>query len=591
LTFACKYQLLIAVTWVVVPLNAAADGSRLAPSGKEFVDVLRVATAKSAAGQWSDAARQWQRVVEINPVNEEYWQRLADAHYKSGEFRQAILAFEKVLDLGGYCFPSETAYSIARSFASLGDKAQALKWLQSAFAMGYRDLDHAKNDPLFKTLHDDPQFLALVGPFDTTKMSRDEGWRSDLSLLQKELERKSYPQFVKLSKGELESEVARLSREIPNLSDVQVSIQFMKLAAKIGVGHTEALPLSNPEFAQKLPLKFFLFKEGLYIVAADPKYQDLLGAQVLNFGDATAKQAMTAIDSVVFKDNANWVNAIGPYLLRYTTLLKGLNLVSDSSHVPLTIRDSEGRTRTVTVNADASYPEIWNIYPYPKSWVGFPRGEDGPLPLYTRHMDALYWFEYLPEHRTVYFQYNRVLSDPEEPFDKFVERLFTFIEQHEVEKLVIDLRWNNGGNTYLLPPLIHALVSSSKINREGGLFVIIGRRTFSAAQNAASYIQRDTRAIFVGEPTGGKPNSLGDETYVTLPHSKILASVADVYWEGSWPQDFRNWVAPQIFIEPTFQDYRSKQDPALDTILTFGQPDFTISQHPGFWCKAENNGR
>ena len=156
-----------------------------------------------------------------------------------------------------------------------------------------------------------------------------------------------------------------------------------------------------------------------------------------------------------------------------------------------------------------------------------------------------------------------------------------------MDRLIIDLRWNNGGNTYLLPPLINALVRAPKINREGGLFVIIGRRTFSAAGNAAAYIQRQTNAIFVGEPTGAKPNSLGDEAYFMLPYSKLAASVADVYWQGSWPQDFRKWIAPQIFVEPTFEAYRSNHDAAMDAILGLVRPSFAISQHPGFWCKSE----
>jgi hypothetical protein len=241
-----------------------------------------------------------------------------------------------------------------------------------------------------------------------------------------------------------------------------------------------------------------------------------------------------------------WLKTMGPNLLRYTALLKALNLISDPLQVPLTIHDLQGRTRTVTISADPSQPDIWNSYPYPGGWVGFSPAGAAPAPLYLKNMSAFYWFQYLPESRTVYFQYNRVLDDPKEPFDKFVARLFVFIGQNDVDKLILDLRWNNGGNTYLLPPLVNALVGSPKINREGGLFVIVGRRTFSAAGNAAAYIQRQTDAIFVGEPTGAKPNSLGDEVYFTLPYSKLSASVADVYWESSWPQDFRKWIAPDI---------------------------------------------
>ena len=227
-----EYRLYIALVGIVLFLGMAVEsaGAQAAPPN-EFIDALRAAKATCGAGQWTQAARAWERVVQMNPVNEEYWQRLAEAQYKSGEFKQAIPAFEKVLDLGGYCFPSETAYSIARSYAALGDKENAAMWLQDAFARGYRDLDHAQSDPSFKLLHDDPRFVELVGPFEDGQLSRDQGWRRDLALLQRELERKSYPQFVKMSHEELEAEVTNLSKNIPKLSDLQAALEVMKLMA------------------------------------------------------------------------------------------------------------------------------------------------------------------------------------------------------------------------------------------------------------------------------------------------------------------------------------------------------------------------
>jgi tetratricopeptide (TPR) repeat protein len=552
-----------------------------------FLDALGKAKASSAARQWANAAISWAHVVELNPVNEEYWQQLAEAYYRSGQFSNAIPAFEKVLELGGHCFPAETSYNLARSYALLADKQNALTWLQNAFARGYRDLDHAKNDKSLKILHDDPQFVALVGLPGTAALPRTEGWRRDLVLLQQELERKSYPQFVKMTREELRAEMARLSRDIPNLSDSQATIEIMRIVTKMGVGHSEAWPEYTGAFAKTLPLKLFLFKEGLYVVAAAAKYENLLGGQILKFGDRSADEAIEAVRPIVFRDNEIWVKTFGPYLLRFTEVLKTLNVVPDSSRVALTVRDLAGRTRTVVVDASSDYPNIWNDIPFPNTWVGFSSEHRGPPPLYLRNMQTFYWFEYLPERRTVYFQFNRVLPDSNEPFDQFVRRLFMFISTHDVDKLVIDLRSNNGGNTYLVPPLIHALISTSKINQDGKLFVIIGRRTFSAAENAAAYIQRETNAIFVGEPTGGKPSSLGDETYFNLPYSKLTASVADVYWESSWPQDFRTWVAPQILVEPTFEALNSNRDLALDAILDFVWPGFTIGQHPGFWCKSE----
>jgi DNA-binding SARP family transcriptional activator len=92
---------------ITLSLSMGAQGAPgNVQTANEFINALRIAQTTSAARRWPDAARAWEQVVQRNPVNEEYWQRMAEAHYKSGDFQKAISAFEKVLDLGGHCFPS-----------------------------------------------------------------------------------------------------------------------------------------------------------------------------------------------------------------------------------------------------------------------------------------------------------------------------------------------------------------------------------------------------------------------------------------------------------------------------------------------------
>jgi hypothetical protein len=190
------------------------------------------------------------------------------------------------------------------------------------------------------------------------------------------------------------------------------------------------------------------------------------------------------------------------------------------------------------------------------------------MPLYLRNSDIPYWFEYLPAEAGVYFQFNGVGDQPLEPIAMFCERLFTFIDNHQVSKLVIDLRWNGGGNTYLAQPLLHRLIGCTKINRRGCLYVIIGRGTFSAAQNTATAIERETNAIFVGEPSGSRPNFVGETIPFMLPYSKALVNVADLYWQTSWPMDHRPWIAPELYAPPTFETYSQNRDPALEAVLS-----------------------
>jgi hypothetical protein len=167
----------------------------------------------------------------------------------------------------------------------------------------------------------------------------------------------------------------------------------------------------------------------------------------------------------------------------------------------------------------------------------------------------------------VYFQFNGVGNQQPETLEAFCDRLFAFIGSHEVSKLVVDLRWNGGGDTFLAQPLLHHLISCAKINQPGCLYVIIGRGTFSAAQNTATAIERDTDAIFVGEPSGSRPNFVGETIPFQLPYSKVMVNVADLYWQTSWPMDHRPWIAPELYAPPAFETFSQNRDPAMEAIL------------------------
>jgi hypothetical protein len=133
---------------------------------------------------------------------------------------------------------------------------------------------------------------------------------------------------------------------------------------------------------------------------------------------------------------------------------------------------------------------------------------------------------------------------------------------------VIDIRENTGGNGDLNRSPVQQILRRPALDRRDRLFVIIGRRTFSAAQNMATYFERFTNAIFVGEPTGSSPNFVGEEVPITLPYSKVMANVSHLFWQSSWPQDQRIWLAPEIYLPPTFAAFRAGRDPALEALNT-----------------------
>jgi tetratricopeptide (TPR) repeat protein len=65
---------------------------------------------RSASGDWAEAAVLWGQVTDGNPVNGDYWARLAEARFAAEDYAGAREAYRKVLELGvraEYRWPSE----------------------------------------------------------------------------------------------------------------------------------------------------------------------------------------------------------------------------------------------------------------------------------------------------------------------------------------------------------------------------------------------------------------------------------------------------------------------------------------------------
>ncbi|HLI51264.1 MAG TPA: hypothetical protein VKU87_05675, partial [Thermomicrobiaceae bacterium] len=446
-----------------------------------FMRLLSRARAASDAEIWTEAIPLWEEVTSRNPVDGSFWRALGEARLQGAQYEQAISALQRSVELGAG-FPAEAVYGIARCRALMSQTEAALASLEEAFQRGFRHVELARSDAAFRPLRDEPRFRRLIGPVNDGPLSRDERWRVDLDWLVHEIKRLGFAPFHYVSEATFDETAGRLRAAIPGLTDAGIVVEMMKLMRLVDDGHTRLRSIANvPGLQQTLPLQFYLFEEGLFITAADPAYLGLLGSQVLSFAGTSVEALFDALEPLISRDNQEWLKQMTPYHLRELPLLHALGLVPEPDRVELRLMDQSGKERVEPVAVDSNHPDIWYAMPAPTSWVFLPDTIPGETPRYLHNAGVAYWFDYLADERLVYFQFNRVSNDVEESLEHFAARLFDFVERNPVEKLVIDLRWNNGGNTLLELPLLHRLIGCDALNQLGRLFVIIGRRTFSAA--------------------------------------------------------------------------------------------------------------
>jgi hypothetical protein len=91
--------------------------------------------------------------------------------------------------------------------------------------------------------------------------------------------------------------------------------------------------------------------------------------------------------------------------------------------------------------------------------------------------------------------------------------------------------------------------------------------TFSAAQTFASRIDQWTQAIFVGQPTGSRPNHYGNERKFELPNSGLRGTISSGWNQPVTSRDERATIAPDIAVPLRASDYFAGKDPALEEAL------------------------
>jgi C-terminal processing protease CtpA/Prc len=140
------------------------------------------------------------------------------------------------------------------------------------------------------------------------------------------------------------------------------------------------------------------------------------------------------------------------------------------------------------------------------------------------------------------------------------------IDKHPIKRVVVDLRWNGGGDSRVISPLKKALAARPKL--AGHVYVLIGPNTFSSALDNAMEWKRELRATLVGEPTGGKPGGYyGEVKKLTLPNSKLVVRYTSKYFGGPPDQDASS-LTPDIAAPLTLGDLISGRDPALGAAIT-----------------------
>jgi len=308
------------------------------------------------------------------------------------------------------------------------------------------------------------------------------------------------------------------------------------------------------------PLRLERFKEGRFVAQTTDEYKQALGARLVRIGDVKLEEVAQRLKELIPADNELDRRSRLRYFFIWSGVLQAEGILPQGETGRFTFLDRNGKQLTLDVRPIP--PEQ-----FLKSQLR-DLSDVGSAPLSAKNAQSNYWFEYLPDARTLYLAYNQCANDANKPFMDFVKELFAVVDAQSTERFVVDLRRNGGGNSAVIKSLYDELKKRPRLIDKGKLFVLVSNATFSSAFMNMLEMRDRMNAILVGEPSGQKPNAYGEVRRFQLPHSKIEVQYSTKFWELMKDSD-SPYLPVDIHVEPTFADYTQGRDAVLQAALDY----------------------
>ena len=388
--------------------------------------------------------------------------------------------------------------------------------------------------------------------------------RADLDHLLEALEQTHPNPWHGIHRSEFLAALDDLKGRLGDLSRDETAVELMRVTALLSRngrdGHQFAIPAAGSE-APILPMSVYEFAEGLFVTAALMPNEEIVGQRIVALAGHPIADVLAALEPLVPRDGPATVPAFRPAFLLSSEVLRGLGLTGPEE-VELTIVDAQGVEQTASLTP----------MPFDDYFAALGGNAMTQLParadtLYLSS-DEVISTRLLSEGHTLYIRYTQIRD-----LSGAMSAIREQAQDPAVERIVLDLRQNGGGDNHSYPALLSVLEDFADAH-PGRLVVLTDRITFSAAANFATEVEHGTDATFVGEAMGGGLNFWDDVIFISLPHLSLpmRVGVSTRYWEKSDPDDPRLTIEPNIAVPVRAADYFAGLDPALEAALEVGSP-------------------
>ncbi len=310
------------------------------------------------------------------------------------------------------------------------------------------------------------------------------------------------------------------------------------------------------------PLDVTLVEDKLFVRQADPEHGIEAGEEILMINGASTEEILGKLLAGISSDGDN--PAKRRYVLDRHFALKYHDLMDDTGRFTVYLKDLAGDFREVQLTG------VYNPRLNETDWS---------LHFAETRGKAHYTSDVWASHALL--DLNVFMKDKGRPFDAFLEDFFKRVEEDQVDRLIIDLRGNYGGDPGMAKDLLSYLIEEEQpylagdfgpIYRlfgfgkpiepkdqyrfNGRVVLLVDGAVFSTSAHLAAFVQAHDLGTLIGSETGGNQVCTDASRDVVLKNTQIRCHYATkVFALDVGPEESGRGIRPDI---PVLTDLKAR---------------------------------
>lgn len=399
-----------------------------------------------------------------------------------------------------------------------------------------------------------------------------------------------------------------------NLSKFQVWLN--RLLVELQDAHSY-IPL---ESSTLYPFGIRFWEGEFYIHSTIPSHKDILGKAISHIDNQKISTIHKQLSQWVPSENPIKSGISGSYFLNNPSFLEAIGIDTSKGMLPMTFKDGSQVAFFLEEKAQEmiSFPSESHQITGPKN-----------IPFHYQIINGICYFQFNAMIDRLSYQIScQLMNEKTEKniltslpnFEEFLKTMYAEIEEQHIQTLVIDMRYNGGGNSLLGNMLLETLLPDNitfkpyqtfvrisdflketypyysiiktgnnkltntdtlpnirewKIRKKlkqlfkGKVIFIQGQNTFSSANYLLTTIKDNHLFPIIGSNTSQKPTCFGDVIPILLPFTRTKAYISHSYFKRPCSNlDNETTLHPIFFISSSIEEKLRGKDACWDWIVS-----------------------